>query len=80
VTPSRLPADEVWTTVEETALLLKRSPQTIRNLVSVHELPRRIIKVGRAKRRVMILSQKTRDRLRDLCWGPQEGMKTRNTT
>lgn len=66
---TRVPDEEVWLTVDETARLLRRQPKTIRNLVWKHELPRRIIRVGRARRRVMVLSARTRERLRILCWG-----------
>lgn len=65
------PAEEVWLTVEETAALLHRSPKTIRNLISRHELPRRIIRVGRSGRRVMLLSHRTRETLRRICWGAE---------
>lgn len=64
-----IPPEEYWATVAETAEALKRSPKTVRNLVSLHQLPRRIIPIGSAKRRVMILSYATRRRLERLCWG-----------
>jgi hypothetical protein len=65
-----LPNEEVWTTFIETAALLRRSPKTIKNLVYKHELPRRIIKHGGAGRRIALLSYRTRERLREICWGP----------
>jgi hypothetical protein len=65
-------AGEVWTTVKETAALLHRAPKTIQNLVCKHELPRRIVRQGRASRRVMLLSFRTREKLRLLCWGPEK--------
>lgn len=69
--------EEAWATVEETADALKRAPKTIRNLVSLHQLPRRIILVRRSgqMRRVMILSYATRRQLERLCWG--SGVPTR---
>ena len=70
--------EEVWTTVAETAALLRRSPKTIRNLMSKHELPRRIVRVGRSRRRVMLLSYRTRERLRVLCWGHEEIAATKS--
>lgn len=47
-----------WYTVAETAELCKRRPQTIFNLVSKHQLPRRMSWVVRLRlrRRVMHLS------------------------
>jgi hypothetical protein len=60
--------EERWTTIAETAVLLKRSPKTIRNLVFKHGLPRRLIRQGRSPRRMMLLSETTRERLRRLCW------------
>jgi hypothetical protein len=60
--------EERWTTVVETARLLQRAPKTISNLVSKHQLPRRIIRQGRSPRRIMLLSEATRERLRRLCW------------
>ncbi len=63
-----IPPEEIWTTVDETAALLKRSPKTIRNLVSKHALPRRLVPVGRSGQRVMVLSYRTRERLRRMCW------------
>ncbi len=66
--PKFMVAEEVWTTVEETARLLFRQPKTIRNLISKHELPRRIVRQGKSKRRIMLLSQATRERLRRICW------------
>lgn len=71
--PKFMAAEEIWTTVEETARLLSRAPQTIRNLISKHELPRRIVPQGRSKRRVMLLSYQTREKLRTLCWGEEAG-------
>ena len=67
----RMAPEEVWTDVKETAALLHRSPKTIRNLVSKHELSRRIVRRGRARRRIMLISFRTRERLRALCWGPE---------
>lgn len=66
---SGIAPEERWTTVDETAALLLRSPQTIRNLMSKHELPRRIVRVGRSGRRVALISFRVREQLRRLCWG-----------
>jgi len=68
-----LAEQERWTTFKETAEELRRSPKTIKNLVYKHELPRRIIKHGRAGRRTALLSSRTRERLREICWGPEMG-------
>jgi hypothetical protein len=56
-------AAEVWYSVEDTAVLCKRRPQTIFNLVSKHQLPRRLgwkVK-NRLRKRVMYLSPTTVD-------------------
>jgi hypothetical protein len=69
---SPAPAED-WRTVLEAAQFLKRSPKTIRNLVSKHQLPRKIIRQGRARRRVMVLSASTVAQLQRLCWwGPSK--------
>jgi hypothetical protein len=57
-----------WFTVERAAELCQRSPKTIRNLISRHQLPRKILwKVRRRKRlRVMFLSPQTVRTLQEL--------------
>lgn len=69
--PKFMAPEEVWTTVEETARLLYRSPKTIRNLISEHGLRRRIIREGKTNRRIMLLSHRARAQLRKLCWGAE---------
>jgi len=66
VTP-RAAAD--WLTSAEAGRLLRRSPKTIRNLVSLHKLNRKLIRAGRVRRWVMLLPPNTVEQLRVLCWG-----------
>ena len=54
--------DEVerWYTVREAAMLCHRAEGTIRNLLSLHELPRRLVRgPGRNPRRIALLSAAT---------------------
>ncbi len=51
---------ERWYTVRETAILCHRAEGTIRNLLSRHELPRRLVRgPGRNPRRIALLSAST---------------------
>jgi hypothetical protein len=61
---------ERWYTVLEAASEVKRSPKTVRNLVSVHQLPRRLVRrPGRGKRKMLLLSSSTVKQLRELTLG-----------
>jgi len=54
--------DEVerWYTVREAAMLRHRAEGTIRNLLSLHELPRRLVRgPGGNPRRIALLSAST---------------------
>jgi len=51
---------EVWYTVREAAILCHRAEGTIRNLLSKHGLPRRLVRgPGRNPRRIALLSPVT---------------------
>jgi hypothetical protein len=52
---------EEWFTVTEAAALCRRSPKTIDNLLSKHQLPRRLMwkTVRRLRRRVIFLAPPT---------------------
>ena len=63
-----LPAGRL-TTFAETAAELHRSPKTISNLVYKYELPRIIARIGKHPRRRVLLSERTREKLRELCLG-----------
>lgn len=50
---------EDWITYREAALLLLVSEKTIRNRMSLHQLPRVVVRVGRRRRRVARISPDT---------------------
>jgi len=57
-----------WYTVEQAAMKCHRNPRTIRNLVSKHQLPRRLLwrVYNRKRKRVIFLSPETLTLLRKL--------------
>lgn len=48
-----------WLTYVEVAHLLMVAPKTIRNRMSLHQLPRVIVRIGRKKRRIARISPDT---------------------
>lgn len=52
---------ETWYTISEAAALCRRSPKTIENLISKHQLPRRLLwrTRNRLRRRIIFLSPQT---------------------
>ena len=62
------PTPEYLTSVEA-AREIHRSAKTVRNLVAKHKLARRLVKLGRSRRRAMLLPRESVEELRALCWG-----------
>ncbi len=49
------PRPQVWYTVAEAADFCKRAPRTIRNLLSKHQLPRKLLWQVRQRRRIRVV-------------------------
>lgn len=57
MSPTASPPLETWFTIEEAAHLCKRTPKTIKNLVSEHGLPRKLgwmIRHRQHRRRILL--------------------------
>lgn len=61
--------DGPWFTIEEAAHEIGRAVQTVRNLLTKHQLPRRIVTRGRRRLRIVWLSSETVAKLRRLTQG-----------
>jgi len=62
-----------WLTYREAAMLLLCEPKTIQNRVAKHGLPRKLVKQGRAHRRVALIAPATVIRLGVLMGRVQAG-------